>query len=91
MVVAKSMEKKLGVAGDRREQIVEVVRDSACQLTDRLDLLRLDQVVGEKSALCDVEHDSLQPVRFVVVSREEDRVVTYPDDSLFPRQQPVLE
>ena len=42
---AHGREEELRAAGDNREEVVEVVGDSARQLPDRLDLLCLDQLV----------------------------------------------
>ena len=48
------VEHQVAVAEDRREQVVEVVRDPAGELTDRFHLLRLAQLLLELAPLGDV-------------------------------------
>jgi hypothetical protein len=51
------------VALDDRQQVVEVVRDAAGELADRLHLLRLAQALLQPLAVAHVAHDGLhQPV-----------------------------
>src|SRR5438874_1165451 len=45
VVVAEILEQQLGVAGDGRQDVVEVVRDPARQAADRFHLLRLAQLL----------------------------------------------
>jgi hypothetical protein len=54
----------IGVAGDGHQKVVEVVRDSAGELADRLHLLRLPELLLERLPLADVamgDHDSRNP------------------------------
>ena len=55
----------VGVAEDRGEQVVEVVRDAAGELADRLHLLALSQAVLEIAPLGDVARDGDEPVEIV--------------------------
>ena len=45
-LVGERRREELGVAVDREEQVVEVVRDAACEPSDRLHLLRLAKLLG---------------------------------------------
>ena len=49
-----SREQQLGVADDRRQEVVEVVGDPAGELPDRLHLLRLPKLVLQALPLGDV-------------------------------------
>ena len=53
------LEQRFGVAADHGEQVVEVVGDAAGQPPDRLQLLRLTQLLLEVPALADVAADRL--------------------------------
>jgi hypothetical protein len=91
MVVAQAMQQELRVAGDRGEKVVEVVSDSAGQLPDRLDLLSLHQLLGEESALGDVEHDSLETIGLALIGRQEDCVVSHPNGATLTGEEAILE
>ena len=52
--VGHVVEHQVAVAENRRQQVVEVVRDAAGELADRLHLLRLAQLLFELAALGDV-------------------------------------
>src|SRR5204862_4150 len=45
IVLAEILDEHLGVAEDRREQVVEVVRDAARQLPDRVHLERVPELL----------------------------------------------
>src|SRR5690606_10766133 len=63
---------ELQVAQDRREHVVEVVRDAPCETPDALELLGFDQPFLEQAALGDVlraAHD-VGHLAFVVASGE---------------------
>ena len=49
-------ERELGVAGDRGQRVVEIVRDPAGQPADRLHFLRLPQLILELPSIGDVLH-----------------------------------
>ena len=51
VALAQTIEHEVRVAGDRREQVVEVVRDAAGEPADRLHLLRLPELVLEQLVL----------------------------------------
>ena len=58
LLAAVAREQDLGVAGDHRQQVVEVVRDAAREPPDRLHLLRVREPALEPLALADVvRHD----------------------------------
>jgi hypothetical protein len=59
LLAAVAAREDLGVAGDHRQQVVEVVRDAAGEAADRLHLLRVAQPALEPLALADVvgEHE----------------------------------
>ena len=57
----RSLEQQLGVAENRRQQVVEVVRDAAGQPADALDLLRLRQPLLEQPPIGDVAGDAQVP------------------------------
>ena len=48
-------EQKIGIADDRGQHVVEVVRDAAGELADRLHLLALDEILLERALLGGVE------------------------------------
>ena len=49
-------ERELGVAGNRGQRVVEIVRDPASQPADRLHFLRLPQLILELPSIGDVLH-----------------------------------
>ena len=53
---------ELGAAGDRGEDVVELVRDAVGQPAGDLQLLRLDQPIGEALALDGIAHGALHDV-----------------------------
>ena len=55
---AKILEQQVGVASDRREDVVEVVGDAARETPNGLHLLRLTQLLLEAEPLRDVPADS---------------------------------
>ena len=87
-VVAGARERELAVAGDRDEQVVEVVGDPACELADGLELLRLAEAVLERPLLGDVGEDPV-PLR-VAVLLEQRRLVADPDDAAVLAAHAVL-
>ena len=48
-------EKKIGIADDRRQNIIEIMRDPACKLTYRLHLLGLREIFFESAQFRGVE------------------------------------
>jgi hypothetical protein len=76
--------RQLGVAEDRGQDVVEVVRHAACEQSDRLELLRVQQLFVQllrAVAFADVARDAEQTdhLALVVVDRGLGRV----DDALF--------
>ena len=70
-------------AGDNRQQIVEVVRDAACKLTDRLQILYLEQLGLRFAARCRLRFDPgtqmrVQPLQFGVGLIQRQRPVDNP-------------
>ena len=55
-IVLDAMRHQLGVAANRGQQVVEVVRDAAGEAADRFHLLRLAQLILELHAIADVVH-----------------------------------
>ena len=55
-ILLDAVRHQLGVAANRRQQVVEVVRDAAGEPADRLHLLRLAQLIFELHAIADVVH-----------------------------------
>ena len=70
---------QLAVAGDRRQQVVEVVRDAAGEPADRLHLLRLPELLLQPAALGHVEDRSEERFVFVLLGPEERHVLDDPD------------
>jgi hypothetical protein len=64
------VEEQLDVAVDRREQVVEVVRDPAGELSHGLHLLRLAELRGQLGAVGDVGHraDAAQEIPVLVAN-----------------------
>ena len=60
LAIVQARTEQPGVADDRRQHVVEVVRDAAGELADRLHLLRLQQVRLELPAVGDVDHQPAQ-------------------------------
>ena len=65
--VAVARQQDLGVAGDHRQQVVEVVRDAAGEPADRLHLLRVGEPALEPLALADVVRDDQRGAAALVV------------------------
>ena len=57
VILRQALPQQLGVAQDAGQLVVEVVGDSACELSKRCELLRLLQLFLHLQALCDVPHD----------------------------------
>ena len=55
-ILLHALRHQLGVAANRRQQIVEVVRDAAGQAADGLHLLCLAELILELYAIADVVH-----------------------------------
>ena len=82
LVVAGPAQGELAVAHDRNEEVVEVVRDSARELPDRLELLRLPQPALELALLGHVGEDPVPlPVPGLL---DKHRLVADPDDVAVP-------
>ena len=77
----------VGVASDDGEQVVEVVRDSASQLPDRLHFLGLAKLVVPALLVCDVLDDYLEGVLTVV--RLDDLAVEAHRDRLAIGTDPI--
>ena len=56
MIGGDLAERQLGVAGNRRQRVVEIVGDAAGEPADRFHLLRLPQLILEQPAVGDVLH-----------------------------------
>jgi hypothetical protein len=84
----------LEITGDHRQQIVEIVGDAAGQLSQRLHLLRLAQLLLEQLALGDVAQDHQQLVRPAPLDRRDrgldigGRAVESQQPRLDPRTRP---
>jgi hypothetical protein len=71
---------QLEIAEHRRQQVVEVVRNAAGELSHRLHLLRLSQLLFEAARIGEVDRGAEDPLHGAVGSdeRNEDRA---PDDA----------
>src|SRR5205823_13967760 len=61
------LQRETAVAVNRRQQVIEVMHNAARELTDRLHLLRLAQLILELSALSHVASNALYACRSPVL------------------------
>src|ERR1700674_1744624 len=60
-------EKKLGIAGDHHQQVVEIVGDAPGEASNRLHLLRLTELQLEHAGLGNVFHEKFEAASFFAV------------------------
>src|SRR6185369_15753304 len=88
--VERARREEVAVAEDRRQDVVEVVRDAAREAPDGLHLLRLAELLLEALALRDVHEEADAPHEAVVVVEVRAVVPQMDDDAVGPRHA-VLE
>ena len=72
LLVGARREAQLDVGEDRREHVVEVVRDPSRETPDRLHLLRLHELLGQSTRLGDVpDDDEVRRVRGLEAMRQQ--------------------
>jgi hypothetical protein len=91
------LQHQLAVAGDRGEDVVEVVRDAAGEASERVELLRVPELGLEPRAILlgalalgDVDQEPLHPACTAVQLVEEVRLVVHPDDAAVAGDVAVL-
>ena len=89
-MIARAECRKLDIADNGSQQIVEIVRDAACKLTDHLQLLGLAEALLHLPALRDIPHRAGEPEGMAVLVPIETtfgddpaRFVIRPDNSAF--------
>src|SRR5262249_44452484 len=81
---------ELAVAEDRREKVVEVVRDPTRELADRAELLGLEELLLESLSLADIFDDAGEVIGiFRFPEHRRDRHLA-PDRSAIPPEKLVL-
>ena len=90
VVPAAVLEGEPRVAGDGGEEIVEVVGDAARQQPERLEALRLAELLLECLALADVDDEALLGDRLARCVSHHRHVVEHPDDAAVRADHPVL-